>query len=228
MFVITTSLLVIIVLLFGPQLWVKYVFKKYNTDLPQLPGNGGELAEHLLNKLGYEDIKTELTQEGDHYSPNKKAVCLSESTHQGRSFTAIVIAAHEVGHAIQHKSAYKPMVIREHLARFMGIAEKIAGFILISFPFAAIMTKQPLVGGLMFLLGLGILLLPVLFHLVTLPVEFDASFNRALPILIQGEYLPASAEPIVKQILTAAALTYLSASLFSLLNFYRWLIFLRR
>ncbi len=226
--VIIASLGVILVLLFGPQLWVKYVFRKYNTDLPQLPGNGGELAEHLLDRLGYEDISTEITEAGDHYDPQKKSVCLSPASYQGRSLTAIVIAAHEVGHAIQHKSAYKPMVIREHLARFAGMAEKIAGLVLVSFPFAAIITRQPLVGGLMFALGLGILLLPVLFHFVTLPVEFDASFNRALPILIQGNYLPASAEPVVRQILTAAALTYLSASLFSLLNFYRWLIFLRR
>ena len=76
--------------------------------------------------------------------------------------------------------------------------------------------------------GLAILLLPVLVNLVTLPVEWDASFKRALPVLIAGEYIPESAVPIAKQILTAAALTYLAASLASLLNFYRWVAFLRR
>ncbi|MCH8261803.1 MAG: zinc metallopeptidase [Proteobacteria bacterium] len=73
-----------------------------------------------------------------------------------------------------------------------------------------------------------ILILPVLVHLITLPVEWDASFKRALPVLIAGKYIPESAIPIAKRILTAAALTYLAASLASILNFYRWLIFLRR
>ena len=68
----------------------------------------------------------------------------------------------------------------------------------------------------------------VLFHLVTLPVELDASFRRALPILIHGNYIPESSIPIARKILTAAALTYLAASLASVLNFYRWLTFLRR
>jgi Zn-dependent membrane protease YugP len=80
----------------------------------------------------------------------------------------------------------------------------------------------------MFAAGLVIMGLPVLLHLITLPVEFDASFRRALPIIIEGNYLPESAIPIVRQILTAAALTYLAASLFSLLNFYRWIAILRR
>ena len=70
--------------------------------------------------------------------------------------------------------------------------------------------------------------LPILLHMITLPVEFDASFNRALPILEQGNYLPAAAMPMARRILMAAALTYVAASLASLLNFYRWLAILRR
>lgn len=80
----------------------------------------------------------------------------------------------------------------------------------------------------MLVLGLTFLALPVLFHLITLPVELDASFKRALPILIQGKYIPESAIPIVNKILFAAALTYLSASLVSILNFYRWVAILKR
>ncbi len=70
--------------------------------------------------------------------------------------------------------------------------------------------------------------IPVLFHLITLPVEWDASFNRALPILIAGKYIPEAAVPAARRILLAAALTYLSASLASVLNFYRWIAILRR
>ncbi|MGI9229784.1 MAG: zinc metallopeptidase [Gammaproteobacteria bacterium] len=225
---VIAGLLFTMTLLFAPQLWVKYVLKKYSTPLPQLPGSGGELAEHLLGRLGFADTKTILTEQGDHYDPAERSVCLSESTFHDKSLTAVVIAAHEVGHAIQHHNSYKPMLVRAYLARCIGPAEKLAGFILISSPFAALLSKQPLLGGLMLLSGMVLLFLPVVFHLITLPVEWDASFNRALPILMQGQYLPADSEPIVRRILTAATLTYLSASLFSLLNFYRWLVFLRR
>ena len=99
---------------------------------------------------------------------------------------------------------------------------------LIAFPFAAALTKLPLLGGLLLFSGIMILFLPVMFHLITLPVELDASFNRALPILEHGQYLPDSAMPIARKLLMAAALTYVSASLASVLNFYRWLAFLRR
>ena len=184
------ALLFTALLLFAPRLWVKHVFKRHGAPLAQLPGNGGELAIHLLARLGFDDINTIVTERGDHYDPNEKAVCLSESTYHGKSLTAVAIAAHEVGHAIQHKRAYKPMLIRNHLGRYIGMAEKIAGCILVSSPFAAFLIKQPVIGGLMMLSGIVILLLPVLFHLLTLPVEWDASFKRALPILIHGKYLP--------------------------------------
>ena len=101
-------------------------------------------------------------------------------------------------------------------------------WLLVAFPFISLLTRLPAIGVFTFACGLAILLLPVLVHLVTLPVEWDASFKRALPVLIAGEYIPESAIPIAKRILTAAALTYLAASLASLLNFYRWVAFLRR
>ena len=100
--------------------------------------------------------------------------------------------------------------------------------LLVAFPFAAMLTKLPQIGGLMLFCGIMILFVPVMFHLITLPVELDASFKRALPILEHGNYLPKSAIPIARKILMAAAFTYLSASLASVLNFYRWLLFLRR
>ncbi len=153
---------------------------------------------------------------------------LSPGVYNTKSLTAVVVAAHEVGHALQHHCAYRPLYMRWRLARIVAVSEKIAAMMLVAFPFAAILTKLPLIGGLMFFCGIMILFLPVMFHLITLPVELDASFNRALPILKQGNYLPDSAMPIARKILMAAALTYVSASLASVLNFYRWLAFLRR
>ncbi len=221
--------LILLILIFGPQLWIRYIFKRYNVQLDGMPGTGGELANHLVDKLNLPDTKVEITDPGiNHYDPRDKTVRLSPDVYEGKSLTAVVIAAHELGHAIQHETAYRPLYLRSQMAKLVAISEKLASMMLIAFPFVAILTRMPLVGGLMLMSGIIILFLPVLFHLITLPVEIDASFNRALPILIQGKYIPESAIPIAKRILTAAALTYLSASLASILNFYRWLVFLRR
>ena len=119
-------------------------------------------------------------------------------------------------------------MLRTRLAKFAAAAEKIASFILVSLPFAIILVKVPIFSIIMLLAGLTIMCLPIILHLITLPVEFDASFNKALPILNEGQYIPESAMPIARQILRAAAMTYIAASLASLLNFYRWMAILRR
>ena len=223
------GLCLLLTLLLGPQLWTRHVFKRHDAPLAELPGTGGELARHLLTRLQLTDFSVQaLETAGDHYDPENKTVCLSPGVHEGKSLTAVVVAAHEVGHALQHFTGFKPLYLRWNLAKYIAFVEKAASVMLVSFPFVALLSKSPLAGGLMLVLGLAILLLPVVFHLVTLPVEWDASFNRALPLLLEGEYLPKTAEPVIRRILTAAALTYVSASLFSLLNFYRWIAFLRR
>lgn len=205
------------------------MFKRHDAPLAELPGTGGELARHLLTRLNLTDFSVQaLETAGDHYDPENKTVFLSPGVHEGKSLTAVVVAAHEVGHALQHFTGFKPLYLRWNLAKYIAFVEKAASVLLVSFPFVALLSKSPLAGGLMLVLGLAILLLPVVFHLITLPVEWDASFNRALPLLLEGEYLPRTAEPVIRRILTAAALTYVSASLFSLLNFYRWIAFLRR
>ena len=227
--IISVSLLVILLLVFGPQLWVRRVMRRHGGEAPELPGTGGELAEHLVRQLGLDGVSVEAGQSGgDHYDPERRVIALAPEYHGGRSLTAVAVAAHEVGHALQHKLGYRPLLLRQRLARLAAVSEKLAGFILILFPFAALLTRMPVVGMLMLACGVAILLLPVALHLVTLPVEWDASFRRALPILEQGRYLPPRHLPAARQVLTAAALTYVAASLASLLNFYRWLIFLRR
>lgn len=223
------GLCLLLTLLLGPQLWTRHVFKRHDAPLAELPGTGGELARHLLTRLNLTDFSVQaLETTGDHYDPENKTVFLSPGVHEGKSLTAVVVAAHEVGHALQHFTGFKPLYLRWNLAKYIAFVEKAASVLLVSFPFVALLSKSPLAGGLMLVLGLAILLLPVVFHLITLPVEWDASFNRALPLLLEGEYLPRTAEPVIRRILTAAALTYVSASLFSLLNFYRWIAFLRR
>ncbi|MCH8162694.1 MAG: zinc metallopeptidase, partial [Proteobacteria bacterium] len=180
-------------------------------------------------RLELSDVHVEEGEQNEnYYDPENKLVKLSPENFNGKSLTAITVAAHEIGHAIQHKSGYKPLALRSRMARFSWAAEKIAAMMLVAFPFLTLLTRSPPVGIFTLACGLTILILPVLVHLITLPVEWDASFKRALPVLIAGKYIPESAIPIAKRILTAAALTYLAASLASILNFYRWLIFLRR
>lgn len=222
-------ILLLIIIIFLPQFWVKRVIKQYSQNIEELPGTGGELAKHLIKRFELKDVSVEQTENGnDHYDPESKTIRLSEMNHEGKSFTAITIAAHEFGHALQHQMNYKPLLLRTKYAKTAAIAEKMASFILISLPFTVMLVKLPAISLLMLLAGLTIMSLPIILHLFTLPVEFDASFNRALPILSEGNYIPEQAMPIAKKILTAAALTYVSASLASLLNFYRWVAILRR
>jgi len=221
-------ILLFIILLF-PQFWVQKVIKKYSEPIKTLPGTGGELAQHLVKRFKLDGVSIKKVENGnDHYNPETKTIALSESNYNEKSLAAVTIAAHEFGHALQHKTNYKPLLLRTNLAKFAAIAEKVASVILIASPFAFILAKIPAVGLIMLLAGFTIMCLPIILHIITLPVEFDASFNRALPILSEGEYLSSSTMPIAKKILTAAALTYVSASLSSLLNFYRWFLILRR
>jgi len=225
----TLALIILIIVLFGPQLWASYVLKRYNSNIDELPGTGGELALHLLKRFQIDGVNVEKSErQDDHYNPEEKTIKLAENIYDGKSLTAIVVTAHEVGHAIQHKNGYRPFFLRWSLARFILWAEKIASMLLIVFPFAAMLTHTPAVGLLMLFIGICIMLLPVIFHLITLPVEWDASFRLALPILIDGEYIPQSAIPVARKILTAAALTYIAAALVNVLNFYRWIAILRR
>ena len=221
--------LLLFILIFGPQLLTQHILKRYDNDIVELPGTGGELASHLLEKLEIQDVKVEKTNpNSDHYDPETKTVRLSPNVFDGKSLTAITIAAHECGHAMQHFTGYPPMYLRWHMARFLRWAEKIGVIVVITTPIIALLTRSPHLGAATLVCGIFFLLMPVLFHILTLPVELDASFGRALPMLKDGEYLPESDIPKAKIILIAAALTYLSASLASILNLYRWMIFLRR
>jgi Zn-dependent membrane protease YugP len=222
-------LALLLVVIFGPQLWARQVLRANAKERDDIEGTGAEFARHLLDNAhlaGY-GVEKAHPNVGDHFDPTSRMVRLSELHHDHRSLSAIVVAAHEVGHAIQDHIGYPPLKIRTRLALAAGIAQKIASFALIAMPVVALLTRIPAAGVAVLLLGIGVMLIPVLIHLVTLPVEFDASFKRALPILKMG-YLSSEDLPKAKRILTACALTYLSSSLASLLNLWRWMKILRR
>ncbi|MFT4560780.1 MAG: Zn-dependent membrane protease YugP [Gammaproteobacteria bacterium] len=213
--------------IFGPQLWAKSILKYHNKHRDEIPGTGGELAIHLIESCKLEGVTVERIPAGDHYDPIDKVVRLSESVHDGKSLTAVVVAAHEVGHAIQDRLGYVPLRLRTNLVKIARFSEGLGAIILIALPFITALTRIPTTGILMLIVGIVVLFVPVAVHLVTLPVEFDASFKRALPVLSAG-YIPAREMPAARRILTACALTYVAASLSAVLNFSRWIYFLRR
>jgi Zn-dependent membrane protease YugP len=220
--------LIILGVIFLPGLWVQRVLARYAEPDDRYPGTGGELARHLLNKHDMQDVKVEETEKGDHYDPNDKTVRLTPDKFAGRSLTAITVAAHEVGHALQDKIGYKPLQYRSRLVRATQKFEKVGAAILMLSPFMGALTRAPGLAILMFLGGLLTLGTSTLVHLVTLPTELDASFNRALPMLEQSNILKTVDKRHARKLLKAAALTYVSASLMSLLNIARWFAILRR
>ena len=121
-------------LIFGPQFWIKWVMEKHAKEQPEFPGTGGELARHLLDKAGLEDVKLERIDGGDHYSPAEKTVRLSQRNFDEKSVTAVAVAAHEVGHALQHKDNYAPLMLRQKLAGIAITLERTGGVLLMATP----------------------------------------------------------------------------------------------
>lgn len=225
---IVLLLLVLGLLIFGPQYYVQHVLKKYSRPHEGLAGTGGELARHLLDRFSLSHVKVELTEHGDHYDPVNKVVGLSQANIEGRSLTAIAVAAHEVGHALQDADSDPMFEVRSRMIRVAMMAEKAGSVAMLAMPVLALLSRSPALGLITLLLGVGSFLGATLVHFVTLPVEWDASFGRALPILTKGDYIKPKEARAVKQILRAAALTYVAASLTSLLNLSRWIAILRR
>ena len=220
--------LMILGMVFLPGLWVQHILSRYSKPEDRYSGTGAQLARHLLDKYGMQSVKVEETRDGDHYDPNDKAVRLTPDKYAGHSLTAITVAAHEVGHAVQDSEGYKPLRYRSQLVKVTQKFEKLGAGILMISPFIGAITRVPGLGIIMFLGGMLTLGTSTLVHLVTLPTEIDASFNRALPMLEKGNILKKADQRHARRILKAAAFTYVSASLMSLLNIARWFAILRR
>ncbi len=222
--------IVVATCLFLPGLWVKHVMRKYRQPAERYreQGSGGELARHLLDRFGLSDVKVEETSVGDHYDPAAKAVRLTPANYSGYSLTAVTVAAHEVGHAIQDSRGESLFLARQKLASAAMLGERFAGLLLVAAPVVFMLTRVPQASALTLLIGVLSMALGTVVHLLTLPVEFDASYGKALPILKEGEYLHDGDLVHAEKILKAAALTYVAGSLASLLNLGRWIAVLRR
>jgi hypothetical protein len=215
----------LIALIFGPQAWIRATMARHGQHRPDFPGTGGELARHLLDEAGLQSVKVERIEAGDHYSPADKSVRLSASNYDGRSVTAVAVAAHEVSHALQDHQGYRPLHIRQKLAGYCIAIERTGSLLLMATPFVFALTRSPVILLAEVVAALGILFSTVVIHVLTLPTEFDASFRRALPIL--QHYLKPEDMPAARSVLKAAAFTYVATALVSLIDIARWLRLLR-
>ena len=220
-------LAVLVVLIAGPGLWARHVLDRYGRE-EYFSGSGIDLARILVQDLRLDGVRVETTDKGDHYDPLEKVVRLNPAMAGKRSLTAVVIAAHEIGHAMQDQSGDGLLRFRTSLVRFGIWAERIGAAAIMVAPLLGAALHVPIVGRLLLVAAVCVLGIPVVVHLVTLPVELDASFARALPLLRAGRYIPPEDEAAARRILTACALTYLAQALASMFNILRWARIFRR
>lgn len=213
--------LLLVALIFLPQFWVRQVMTRHARHRPDFPGTGGELARHLLDEAGLHEVSVEVTDAGDHYDPEARAVRLTAGNHQGRSVTAVAVAAHEVSHALQHARGERLFDWRGRLVKLLVAIDWAAAGVALVTPVLAVLARSPAVAFASIGVVVALLLTHVAVHLVTLPVETDASFGKALPALERGRYLGATDLPAARQVLRAAAFTYVAAALIGILNILR-------
>ncbi len=209
------ALLIIVPLLFGfyAQMRVTSAYNK-NVRIPSRGHiSGREAAAAVMESAGIHDVEIVRVpgQLTDHYDPSKKRLALSEFNYDGTSLAALGVAAHEAGHAIQHKVGYSMMTLRQTLVPATQIASGASQFLII----IGIVLGAQAAGGIFLMLGAAALATICVFQLVTLPVEFDAT-ARAKAQLVNLGIVGRDEMPGVNQTLDAAALTYVAAFVASL------------
>lgn len=198
-----------IIISFWAQSRISSTYNKYS-EVRTINGySGQQIARMMLDAAGLFDVRIEVVNSrlGDHYDPSSRILRLSPEVYSGGTISSAGIAAHEVGHAIQHKERYAPLVIRNSIVPVVNIGSSISWVLFLA----------GLLLGFKGLTTLGILLFSgvVIFQLITLPVEFDAS-NRALNILQARGILYGDETRNAKKVLNAAAMTYVAATLMAI------------
>lgn len=191
------------------QFKVSSTFEKYSKVYSSRGISGSQAARMLLDNNGLYHVPIEVTggKLSDHYDPTRQVLRLSNDVYYGNSVASLGVAAHEVGHAIQHKNAYKPLVIRNSIVPIVNLGSSMSWVLFIA---GLILSIKPLV-------TIGIILFSgvVIFQIVTLPVEFDAS-ARALKELGSRGILYKDEIKGAKKVLDAAALTYVAATIMAI------------
>ncbi|WP_270170126.1 zinc metallopeptidase [Paenibacillus sp. SYP-B4298] len=211
----------LIIIAFLLSLWAQFRVKGTFNKWAEVPIHSGltgyQAARRMLDNNGLHDVPIEPVpgRLSDHYDPISRVVRLSEPVYYENSISAVAVACHEVGHAIQHSQSYPMLVLRHRMFPVVNLTSGIAPFLLIA--------------GFLFqnmgLVGLGIIFFTavVAFQLVTLPVEFNAS-SRARDLMIAEGFISQDEERGVAKVLNAAALTYVAAALISLLELVKYIM----
>lgn len=221
--------IVLVILIYFPYFYVRYTYQNYNKSLELMPFNGREFVDKILNDVGLKEVQIAPQKDSlqNYYNPKNKSIGIEEELLNKKSLTALSIIAHEVGHAIQHKENYKPLMQRHDLLEKTVVFRTIGSSIvtlgigpIFAFTHSFSLTLIATVVALLFFC------MEIFVNLLTLKCEYDASFNRAIPIL--KKYVPSEYIDQCKRVLNAAALTYVANSIIrvlSLRNFF--FIFLR-
>ena len=211
-----------LILSLAAQLMVKSTFAKYSKISCSRSITGVDAASILMSANNITNVRVEAVGGSltDHYDPSKKALRLSEPVYGSTSIAAVGVAAHEAGHAIQHAVSYGPLGLRSVLVPVANIGSRFGPWLVI----AGLILSQ-----FSFLINVGIILFSaaVLFYVVTLPVEFNAS-NRAIAILRENNILTEEELKGVKKVLNAAALTYVASALTAIATLLRFILMSRR
>jgi uncharacterized protein len=203
-------------LMMWAQFHIKATYAKYAQIESSMGMTGAEVAETILKEMGIhnvavEPIAGELT---DHYDPTAKAVRLSEVVYGSRSLAAAAVAAHECGHVLQDVRGYKPMNMRAALVPVANLGSNISPWLIMG---GFMLTAMGGISTIFINVGIALFSGVVLFHIVTLPVEFDAS-SRALRLINELGILQGDENRAAKKVLNAAALTYVATTLYAVLQ----------
>lgn len=208
-----------------PQFWVRGVLNKYSKVPSSVGKTGAEVAREILNRSGISNVRVETTSYGgDHYDPSEKVVRLSNEYYSGTSLAAVTVAAHECGHAIQDAENYGFMSLRKAVIPIVQICQFGPQLLFFSILLTAFLSSP--IWKMTALIGLILYVGIFFFQLITLPVELDASFGKAVPVLEGAGYISPDEKYHASQILKACAFTYIAAALYSLIEILRWAMIL--
>lgn len=202
-------------------LWAQFKVKRAFNHALQIPArsgmNGAEAAQALLYANGIRTVNIEMVAGtmSDHYDPTRKVLALSQDVYHGRSLASLGVAAHEAGHAIQDKENYGPLRMRNGLVPLASVGGNLSMLFIMGGMLMA--AAGGALGQWLFIAGIALFSLTVIFQLINLPVEFDAS-NRAKRLLVSSGIIGDDELPEVRRVLSAAAMTYVAATLTAVLT----------
>lgn len=223
--IMSNEIFLVSLLFLGVSFIVSAVLKSKFTKYSKIPLSNGlsgrEIAEKMLQENGIYDVKVTSVNGflSDHYNPKDKTVNLSPDVYNGSSISAAAVAAHECGHAVQHATSYGPLVMRSKMVPAVQFSSMLVNWVLLAGMIVLATTKSPTV----LLIGIIIMSVTVVFSLITLPVEFDAS-KRALAWLDRTNVINPQEYPKAKDALKWAATTYVVAALAAVVTLIQYIM----